>query len=123
VKPVEQSILDRLLTDLDSSDKVAVRKKAMEELEKLGELAVPALEKVLASDPALETRKRVEEVLGKVLGTALTGERLRLVRAVEVLEGLGSAEAKQVLQTLAGGAPGALPTREAQAALARLSRP
>jgi hypothetical protein len=39
-----------------------------------------------------------------------------------VLERQGTAEARRVLQTLAGGAPGALPTREAEAALERLNR-
>ena len=40
-------------------------------------------------------------------------------RAVEVLEKTNTPEARQVLQTLADGAPGALATRQARAALDR----
>jgi WD40 repeat protein len=111
--------IDRLIADLDSN-KFRTRQEATDELAKLGELAVPALGKVLAGHPSLETRRRVEQLLEKATRLTLTPEEVRLVRAVEVLERLGTAEARQVLATLAGGAPGALPTREAQAALDRL---
>ena len=88
-----------------------------------GEQAVPALRKVLASSPALETRKRIEELVEKLTSGTLTVEQLRLIRAVETLERIGTPEARQVLRTLAQGAPGALPTREAEAALNRLADP
>jgi hypothetical protein len=42
------------------------------------------------------------------------------MRAVEVLERAGTPEARQTLQALANGAPAALVTREAPAALDRL---
>jgi hypothetical protein len=48
-------------------------------------------------------------------------ELLRGVRAVEVLERAGTPEARQLLAALAGGAPGALLTREAAASLQRLA--
>ena len=44
---------------------------------------------------------------------------LRGVRAIEVLERIGTKEAKQVLQTAAKGAPGARLTEEAKASLDR----
>ncbi|MCI0460368.1 MAG: hypothetical protein L0Z62_25730, partial [Gemmataceae bacterium] len=56
---------------------------------------------------------------GKPTGLLLQGELLRAYRAVEVLERIGTAQARTVLQTLAGGAPGALLTTSAQAALKR----
>jgi hypothetical protein len=40
---------------------------------------------------------------------------------VEVLERIGTAEARQVLERLAGGAPGVRLTREARTALGRLA--
>jgi hypothetical protein len=46
---------------------------------------------------------------------------VRGMRAVEVLERIGTAEARQVLQVIAQGAPGARLTREAQEALKRLA--
>src|SRR5262249_37929804 len=110
-EPIDPQKLDRWLDDLES-DRFAGRQEAIANLVKAGEQAVPALQKVLASQPALETRLRVEELLDKLTGGTLTAEQLRLVRAVEALEKMGTPEARAVLRTLAGGAPGALPTRE-----------
>jgi hypothetical protein len=59
----------------------------------------------------------------KLTGGTLTVEQLRLIRAVETLERIGTPEARQVLRTLAQGATGALPTCEADAALNRLADP
>lgn len=107
------------IADLES-EKFAVRRDAAASLLKVGEQAVPALQKVLAASPPLETRKRVEDLVNQLTGGTLTTEQLRVVRAVEALERMGTPEARRLLQALAGGAPGALPTREAQAALQRL---
>ncbi len=119
--PVPQQKIDKWIADLESDD-FNTRKTAGEQLEKLGELAVPSLKKVLAGQPALETRKRVEELLDTLTASSLSGDQVRLVRAVEVLDRLSTAEARQILETLAKGAPGALPTREAQAVLDRLAK-
>ena len=47
---------------------------------------------------------RQEDVNGKPTGLALEGELLCAYRAVEVLERIGTTEARQVLQSLADGA-------------------
>jgi hypothetical protein len=47
---------------------------------------------------------------------------VRAVRAIAILEFIGTPEAKQVLENLAGGEPDALPTQQAKAALERLSK-
>jgi hypothetical protein len=65
-------------------------------------------------------RRRIEPLLEKLVTGTLTTEQVRLARAVEALEKSGSAEGREFLQTLAGGAPGAFTTREAQDALARM---
>src|SRR5262249_49754104 len=108
------------IADLDNP-RFQVRQRATRSLEKLGDLAVPVLTKVLTSQPPLETRRRVEQLLDGLTGRALSNEQLQLVRAVEVLERIGTPEARQVLSTLTHGAAGALPTREAEAALNRLA--
>ncbi len=117
--PLDAAKICKLVADLDSRQ-FSARQRATSELEKVGELAVPALQEALKAEPSLETRKRVEQLLEKLAGAILSDEQLRLVRALEVLEQLRTPEAFQVLETLSGGAPGALPTREAQAALNRL---
>ena len=82
-----------------------MRKAAAANLIQVGEQAVPALRKVLASSPTLEMRKRIEELLEKLTGGTLSTAQLRLVRAVEVLERIGTPEAREVLRTLAQGRP------------------
>ena len=110
----------QLIVDLDSEE-YAVRQVAMKELAALGELAGPLLRERLAANPPLEVRKRVEELLSqtKVLHA---GEVVRGVRAVEALEHIGTSDAREVLESLAKGAPEARLTREAKASLERLAK-
>jgi len=55
----------------------------------------------------------------ELTGSNLTPEQIRVVRAIEVLEKIGTDDAKNMLERLAGGAAGALSTRHAQTALDR----
>jgi WD40 repeat protein len=110
----------QLIADLGSNN-FRQRAKAMRELETLGDLAEPALRQALQGNPPLEPRRRMEAVLARLEAKVLTGEMLREVRAVEALETIGTAEARQVLTGLARGGPAALLTREAQASLQRLA--
>jgi hypothetical protein len=121
VKPVlapDETRLAQLVADLDSKQ-FAVRQKAEADLEKVGELAAPALNKLLKAQPPLETQQRVERLLERAASND-SPELVRGLRAIEVLEGTGSPEARQVLQSLAKGAAGSRVTREAQVALSRL---
>ena len=47
-------------------------------------------------------------------------DEVRVLRAVAVLDAIGTAEAKRLVRELAAGDPAALITREAKAALGRL---
>lgn len=106
-----------LLKDLDS-DQFAVRDKAARELERLRESSKPELERALARPGvSLDLRRRLTDILNQL--TAISGERLRELRALEVLERLESPEARRLLETLAKGAPEARLTREAKSALER----
>jgi RNA polymerase sigma factor (sigma-70 family) len=109
----------KLIEQLDNSE-FKIRQQAQAELLKIGEQTVPYVEKVLAGNLTLETRQRLEGLRDKLTATTWTGERLRIVRAVEVLERIGNAEARSTLQVLADGAPGALLSSQAAAALSRL---
>jgi RNA polymerase sigma factor (sigma-70 family) len=106
----------KLVEQLDSGE-YATRQSAMKEAEKLGLAAEPALRKALGARPALEPRRRVDAL---VAGWLRSADWLRYRRAIAVLEYIGSAETKQLLVALAGGAEGARPTKEAAAALGRL---
>jgi hypothetical protein len=113
--------LAQLLGDLQD-DRFELRRQAQTDLEGLGELAESAIRKALAGDPALDLRHRLERLLDKLSSQMPSGGQLRELRVVEALELVGSSEAVQLLQTLAGGAPEARLTREARSALGRLAR-
>jgi RNA polymerase sigma factor (sigma-70 family) len=112
--------IDRLLADLDS-DQFAAREKASRELRQLGDGAEPALRKALSGKPSAEQRRRLKELL-REMSTLGPGDRLRELRSVEVLEHLGTPDARRVLASLAEGGPDARLTREAKASLERLAR-
>jgi WD40 repeat protein len=110
------------IADLDS-DEFDRRERASHELGQLGEQAGPALRQALKAPPSAEARRRLEALLEYLEQGTTSPEQLRAVRAVQVLEGIGTPEARRVLQGWAGGAAGALLTEEARLALRRLARP
>jgi RNA polymerase sigma factor (sigma-70 family) len=112
--------LAKLLADLES-DRFESRRRAEAELRGLGDRAEPALRKALADDPPLDLRQRLERLL-KRSGKGPPAELRRNLRAVEVLELIGSPDARRVLQALAGGVPSARLTREAKSASKRLAK-
>jgi hypothetical protein len=105
-----------LIAQLDSEE-FKVRHKAQTDLLNIGEQAVPLVEKRLKGQASLEMQKRLEEVHGKLTAPPWTPQRLQVARAIEVLEHLGGSESRQLLETLTAGAPGALTTNLARAAL------
>lgn len=105
-----------LIADFDSTDFTA-RRRATEELSKLGDAIVPILRHALASKPSLEVRRRIQQLLDQTRDW--TAERLRDHRAIQALEHIGTQSAREVLQALAGGAPESQRTEEAKAALHR----
>ena len=118
--PVDPKVVDQWLRDLDSSN-FTKRAIATSELRKLAELAIPSLQKMLTSQPSLETKRRVEPLLQELTGRNLTAEQVRIVRFIEVLDRIGTSEAREVLERLAKGATGSLTTREAHSTLQRLN--
>lgn len=113
------------VTDLGSQT-FSVREIAIRELVAQGARAVPAVTAALTSDD-VDTRDRAKEVLKKLDDKGVTApahglsaDTLRLVRAVQALEEIGTADAKALLQTIAAG--GGRAGDEAKAALARLKK-
>jgi RNA polymerase sigma factor (sigma-70 family) len=124
VRPVgraQPEQIQRLITDLDSGE-FTTRDAATKALATLGAEAEPALRQVLRGNPSAETKRRVEALLQGPPPRAIpSGELLRQLRAIEVLERIGSPEAASFVRELAAGAPSARQTLEAQAAHQRLS--
>jgi WD40 repeat protein len=99
-----------------NSPKYRERETATRELTALAELAVPALRAALAKNMVpLEQRRRIERVLDKLEDPGAIPSCLRELRGIEVLERVGSGEARRVLERIATGEPDALLTREARA--------
>jgi WD40 repeat protein len=104
-----------------NADAFDVRQKAALELEKIGEAAVPALRKALASRPSLDVRRRVEQILAGFEGKEAP-LHLRKSRALEALELIATPAARELLRSLAQGEATARLTQEARAARQRLGQ-
>jgi hypothetical protein len=121
VAPADAKHIDQLIAALESDD-FMVRERATSELAKLGFMAQPALKRVLAGQPPLDQRRRIEGILESLNGQVPSPEALRETRALEVLDRLDTAEKKALLEALAGGVAEAPLTQDARAALERLTR-
>ncbi len=124
LRPSVRPTADRvrqMIAELDSP-RFAVRQQATRDLEQLDDLAEPILRATLWGKPTPEARGRIERLLRKVQARWRfpSGERLRLIRAVGVLEQTGTSTAKQVLRKLARGPAESWLTGQAREALARL---
>jgi WD40 repeat protein len=115
---LDLATVNRLIADL-GDPAFKVRQKATAALLQLDERVVPVIDKALAGKPALDVHRRLEKIRDALTSIALTGETLRVYRAIEVLERIGTPQARQLLQRPAGGAPGAVATTAARKALQR----
>jgi hypothetical protein len=113
--------ISRLIADL-YDDHFPVRTRAMDELEALGRLAKPALEKELSGRPTLDVRSRIDKLGERMATTEIPPIWLRALRAIEALELSGTPEARQVLEKLADSPAGALLTAEARISVGRMKK-
>jgi hypothetical protein len=115
----DAKLVAQRIVELDRDD-FTTRQRAADELSKFGDAIIPALQRTLDGKPALEVRRRIQQLLDQARDW--TAERLRDHRAIQALEHIGTQAAKEVLQRLAAGAPDMLRTEEAKAALRRLGQ-
>jgi WD40 repeat protein len=94
-----------------------LRQEAAADLASLGAAAEEQLWVTLWDPPSHRVGVWVEELLDKLP----EHEYLRSLRTVRVLEQIGDSEARQILEHLSQGAPGARVTEESRAALQRLT--
>src|SRR5204863_9336373 len=97
-----------------------VRQAAVKELEAIGGEAVPHLKLVAEKSANASARQLATDTLIRIDMTPPKADELRAQPAIEVLEHIGTAEARAVLAELAAGPAGHRLTLEAAAALARL---
>jgi RNA polymerase sigma factor (sigma-70 family) len=111
-----------LVKDLDS-DKFAAREEATRKLREHGARAEPALRRALAGGPPLDMRRRVEGLLEGIAPPLQrlpeSGETLRGIRAIEVLERVRTPASRRLLRAWAELAPDQRLVVEARAALER----
>jgi WD40 repeat protein len=113
--PAVPANLKELVADLGSED-FATRERASAALASLGESARPALaDAARGADP--EAAKRASDLLARIDGPR--SHRVRLSRAVEAVEGMGTRGSGELLARWAGGSGGKLLAAEAAAALER----
>ena len=116
--PPPDAQVSLLIADLDSDD-FETREKATADLTKRGKVVYADLQKAYADNPMPEARWRLETLLLR-LKDAPSDDTAK-VRAVQVLETIGTDDARQVLESLTKGRPDARLTTEAKAALQRLN--
>jgi hypothetical protein len=115
VRPADPAELAALVRDVASPD-YNTRRRAAGGLRQIGEAAAAALEGHHVTPGTPGTR-----IAAELRQKAWTPELVRAVRAVELLERVGTPEARKVLAELAGGAPGTTLTRVAAEAAARVA--
>ena len=108
------------LVDALGSDDFQTRQAAGSDLAAIGSEAGPALRTAVAKSTSPEVRKLAAGLLVKIDGPPTTPEDLRALRAVEIVEGIGSPESRELLQKWATGPAAQRLTVEAKEALERL---
>ncbi|MGE3804822.1 MAG: PQQ-binding-like beta-propeller repeat protein [Gemmataceae bacterium] len=130
LQPSKDATQDRiyaLVDKLDDED-FEVRERASVELAKLGASAVSALEDMRRQPGSLEAQRRIDRLLDTIKERPpppplfLQGDDLRNVRAVHLLERIGSPEARSLLERLASGSRGDHITRAARVARERMKK-
>ena len=125
LRPVPVELPERFgpfIDDLDHDD-FQTRETASATLSRSLMDVEAALRRALAAGPSPEARLRIEALLDDLERPfqEFPSEGLRAVRAIQVLESIASERARALLGALAAGHSRALQTREATAALNRLS--
>jgi RNA polymerase sigma factor (sigma-70 family) len=122
VKRVNESLIRPLIAKLDDR-KMSERESATKTLVQLGEGVTPVLEMTLKGEVTAEQQKRIEQVLASFADSAnLSGELLRQLRAISLLEQIDTEDARKLLGELATGIPQSRLTKEAATSAKRIKQ-
>lgn len=119
MKPAANRPIATWIAELDDDD-FRVREHATEELSGRAGHVRGELVKAMASTKSAEVRARIQGILDKLSEPRKDVRRLRTLRGLETLEGIGTPEARRIVETLSRGAPEAELTTEAAATLKRM---
>jgi hypothetical protein len=117
----EPQRIPKLVSALDSANYKA-RVAAEKQLIGHAKLAVPSLNEALDRSASLEVRRRIELILAKREAPFQVPDVLRMLRALEVLEHIGSPEARRALDEVARQETEPYFRAEARAAAERLAK-
>jgi RNA polymerase sigma factor (sigma-70 family) len=121
-KAGDPKVIDPLVADLGSSV-FARRQRAVDQLKAIGEPAISSLRKSLDNNKLdLEHRRRIESLLELATALPQSPDRLQELRGLQVLELMGTPEARALIAELAKGAPGIGLTDAASESLRRLGK-
>ena len=116
----DRAIVDRWVADLGSPS-FARRSDATQQLRGLGMSAWPVVASALEKPAQLEVRRRLEELL-EALRTQPEPALLRDLRAIQMLEMIGTAEARRVLTRVDESSQHGPRAEAARSALSRLNK-
>lgn len=114
----EAAFLSKCIDRL-SGTTFADREKATNELRAFGDMILTQLRAARKKTNDAELRERLDRIIQELEQPAIANSQLQQVRAVEVLETIGTKEAKLVLEKLARGEASARLTREAKFTLGK----
>jgi WD40 repeat protein len=107
--------IQELIAELDAAG-YARRQAASDELVRVGDAATQPLQERLKTAQSIEAKRRTEWVLDAIGKQSTVPQE----RVLQVLEAIGTSEAREVLSALAKGHPRAQLTQQARRALERL---
>jgi WD40 repeat protein len=113
--PLSPQEITRALDSLYSR-RFSAREKAQRTLEQFGPQAIPSIRNAFETASEEDIRNRLQQILDRSDSPHQSGDRLRLLRSIEILERLNSPESRTLLQKLSQGDPEALQTRAARSA-------
>jgi len=116
----DMAVVARWVKELDDP-RFRVRDSATRSLAALGGRASPALTAALRAGPTPEAKRRIESLL-QTLRDGIAMSQLRPLRAIEVLERIGTPEARQLLEKFANQTAEDELKREVEFALKRMAK-
>jgi WD40 repeat protein len=122
LSPVSDQDLEpiRHLIDLLDDEDFNTRRSAANKLNQLGADVSPLLRQAFTSKLSIEARRQIETILQDAVFLR-SPETIRQIRAIQILEHIGTPDARFLLERLAKGTPLAPQTVYAKAALKRMT--